>query len=110
MDHSDHDQTSAHLLLEEVLSVLQRAQLDLFLLVLQLGVGKSEVRDQIVERLENLLDGQKHRRAALGAQTVELSVKTASETSVIKDMKTPTVEHCTSYTKVTGSIPRKCMN
>lgn len=68
--------SSAHLLLEEVLSVLQGAQLDLFLLVLQLGVRQSEVGDQVVERLENLLDGQNHRRAVLGAQTVQLSAWT----------------------------------
>lgn len=72
---------SAHLLFEEVLSVLQGTQFDLFLLVLQLGVRQSEVRDEIVERLENLFDGQSHRHTVLDAQTVQLSAETTPETS-----------------------------
>ena len=64
---------NTHFLFEEVLAVLERAQLDLLLLVLQLGVGQLEVGDEVIERLQHLLDGQRHQRAVLGAQTVQVS-------------------------------------
>ena len=40
----------AHLLLEEVLSVLERAEFALLLLVLQLLVGGAEVEDQVLQQ------------------------------------------------------------
>lgn len=63
-----------HFLFEQVLSVLQRAQLDLSLLVLQLGIGDLEIGDEVIEGLEHLLDGQGDQGSVLNAQTVQVSV------------------------------------
>lgn len=62
-----------YLLFEQVLPVLERTQLDLPLFVLQLNVWELEIGDEVVEGLEDLLDGQKDHRPVLKTQTVEVS-------------------------------------
>lgn len=46
------------LLLEEVLSVLEGAQLALFLLVLQLLLGRTEVEDEVLQGEDHGVHGQ----------------------------------------------------
>lgn len=70
-----------YFLLEEVLPVLERAQLDLPLLVLQLHIRELEVGDEVVEGLEDLLHGQGDRRPVLHTQTVQVSEGTQKKTS-----------------------------
>lgn len=45
-----------HFLFEQVLPVLEWAQLDLPLFMLQLNIGELEIGDEVIESLEHLLD------------------------------------------------------
>lgn len=62
-----------HFLFEQVLPVLERAQLDLPLLVLQLHVRQLEIGDEVVEGLEHFFDGQRDHGAVLKTQTIQVS-------------------------------------
>lgn len=62
-----------YFLFEKVLPVLERTQLDLPLFVLQLDVWELEIGDEVIEGLEDLLDGQKDHRPVLNTQTVKVS-------------------------------------
>lgn len=62
-----------HFLFEKVLPVLEGAQLDLPLLVLQLHIRELEIGDEVVEGLEHLFDGQREHCPILQTQAVQVS-------------------------------------
>lgn len=62
-----------HFLFEKVLPVLEGAQLDLSLFVLQLHIGQLEIGDEVVEGLEHLFDGQRDHCPILQTEAVQVS-------------------------------------
>lgn len=64
---------NTYFLFEEVLPVLEWAQLDLPLFVLQLNIRELEIGDEVIEGLEDLLYGQRDHRPILHTQAVKVS-------------------------------------
>lgn len=70
---------NTHFLFEEILPVLERAQLDLPLFVLQLSVRELEIGDEVIEGLEHLLNRQRDQYPILNTQTIQVSGREETE-------------------------------